>query len=149
MMTLLERLADVAVFDTKRRSSLALPGLSEPDRQVFELVFSELSRLLNTRTSPSTGTKRSLSVLDYGISDWSASCALSEPDRQRIARDVQRAFRHFEPRLSEVQVVVLSAPEDNRFTVALGISGVLRTPTSPKINLVASMSAREAVAIHG
>lgn len=60
-------------------------------------VARELLRMLNRRAAPRLGA--ALSVPDYGLPDWSALSPANPDDRLRLARDVVRAVRAFEPRL--------------------------------------------------
>ncbi|MFM7760383.1 MAG: type VI secretion system baseplate subunit TssE [Burkholderiaceae bacterium] len=82
-------------------------------------VERELHRLLNSRSriSLTEFTDAGLTVLDYGIPDYTALSARSENDRSRIARAIERAISYFEPRLSHTVVTPLGAA--NGITIAL------------------------------
>lgn len=82
-------------------------------------VERELHRLLNSRSriSLSAFTEESLTVCDYGIPDYTALSARSEPDRIQIAAAIEHAIQHFEPRLQNVTVTPLGAA--NGITIAL------------------------------
>jgi type VI secretion system lysozyme-related protein len=63
-----------------------------------ESVRCELDRLLNTRrTHRAHGTP--LSVIDYGIGDWSALQPQRDEDRRTLLREIRQAIQAFEPRL--------------------------------------------------
>lgn len=72
-------------------------------------VGRELVRLLNTRTGAAPAGRR-LSVVDYGLPDWSSSYGADAEDRQRLARAIERAVRAFEPRLRDPQATVEPHP---------------------------------------
>lgn len=89
-------------------------------------VGSELLRILNTRSSPCSGPSRGpeLSIVDYGVPDWSGSYAADLEDRTRLARNLERAVRAFEPRLREPRVEVDLHPEGMR-QLLVRLSGTL------------------------
>jgi type VI secretion system protein ImpF len=82
-------------------------------------VAQELNRLTNSRSRVALTDfeQANLSVLDYGIPDYSARSAQSESDRSLIARAITRAIQVFEPRLSEVEVELVQGYSAN--TIAL------------------------------
>lgn len=75
-------------------------------------VKREVARLLNTRRPhPETSQDRDeLTVLDYGIPDFSHLEAASTTDRQNLAAILVRAVSAFEPRLNQVKVSLDSVP---------------------------------------
>lgn len=77
-----------------------------------ESVKREVARLLNTRRPhPETPQDRDeLTVLDYGIPDFSHLNASSSVDRQNLAAILVRAISTFEPRLAEVGVTLEPSP---------------------------------------
>lgn len=70
-----------------------------------ESVRQELMRLLNTRRA-TVRAGQVLTLLDYGIGDWSALQARRSDDRRQLARDIRAAVQHFEPRLQLAEVDV-------------------------------------------
>ena len=70
-----------------------------------ESVRRELGRLLNTRrhARPRAG-EDGMTVLDYGLPDFSPLSASSGDDQNRLAAEVAAAIAAFEPRLSGVRV---------------------------------------------
>ena len=82
-------------------------------------VERELHRLLNSRSriSLSDFAQAELTVLDYGIPDYTALSARSDTDRTRIARAIELAIQRFEPRLSTPVVTPIGAA--NGITIAL------------------------------
>jgi type VI secretion system lysozyme-like protein len=80
-----------------------------------ESVRRELSRLLNTRSSASLGSRGGeMSVLDYGVPDFTALSAQSGDDRARLSAALAQAVAAFEPRLRDVRVVVQGLRPDDR-----------------------------------
>lgn len=75
-------------------------------------VADELRRLLNTRRA--TGRETDLTVLDYGIPDWTGLYANNSDDRLRIERGIVRAILAFEPRLREPQAKVEPIPDQDQ-----------------------------------
>lgn len=79
-----------------------------------ESVRRELARLLNTRSTAPIDGGGEMSVLDYGVPDFSPLSALSGDDRARLARAVARAIEAFEPRLRDVRVTPEGLRPDDR-----------------------------------
>jgi len=70
-----------------------------------ESVRRELVRLLNTRSTAGLGSRGGeMSVLDYGVPDFTALSALSGDDRVKLSAAVAQAIAAFEPRLRDVRV---------------------------------------------
>lgn len=82
-------------------------------------VERELHRLLNSRSriSLSDFAQAELTVLDYGIPDYTALSARSDTDLTRIARAIELAIQRFEPRLGKPVVTPIGAA--NGITIAL------------------------------
>ncbi len=77
-----------------------------------ESVKREVTRLLNTRR-PHRETSHEgdeLTVLDYGIPDFSHLEAASTTDRQNLAAILVKSIAAFEPRLTQVEVSLNPAP---------------------------------------
>lgn len=95
------------------------------DRQALsESVRQELLRLLNTRRSLRPRLKQ-LTVIDYGIADWSGLYADRGDDRRKLARDVRLAIAQFEPRLQLAEVDVQPL-DGSRHALRLRLAGHLR-----------------------
>jgi type VI secretion system lysozyme-like protein len=71
-----------------------------------ESVRRELVRLLNTRSSAGINSRGGgeMSVLDYGVPDFTALSALSGDDRSKLSAAVAQVITAFEPRLRDVRV---------------------------------------------
>ncbi|HEY1028011.1 MAG TPA: type VI secretion system baseplate subunit TssE [Pseudomonas sp.] len=99
------------------------PGFDSDD--LAESVRLELVRLLNTRSHPRF-SGRPLTVLDYGISDWSALQALRVDDRQKLLRELRAAVQHFEPRLQLSEIDVEALPSQPQ-RLGIRLAGQLRS----------------------
>ena len=97
---LLERLLDTHRHEASESPPLRV--LSEAGLRAS--IGTELDRLFNTRRT--TARESGLTVLDYGIPDWSDMYAGNADDRLRIARGMLRAILSFEPRLKRPGVSV-------------------------------------------
>lgn len=67
-------------------------------RALADSVRDELLRLLNSRRSSGLRTSPA-TLLDYGVTDWSAMQASNSDDRRRMTREIRAAITRFEPRL--------------------------------------------------
>lgn len=80
-------------------------------------VWRELRSLLNTRRHGRPwrpGEGEALTVLDYGLPDFSSLSASSGADQERLAGAVAAAVAAFEPRLRDVRVRVERLRQDDR-----------------------------------
>ena len=108
------------------RLSTQLDEAPDFDRNALaESVRLELARLLNTRR-PRRAPGRPLTLLDYGIADWSALQQQRSDDRRRLARDIREAITHFEPRLILGEVQVNPVPEQPQ-RMSIRLIGELRS----------------------
>ncbi len=82
-------------------------------------VVRELQRLMNSRSPVplSVFADTPLTVLDYGIPDYSAHSAQNEADRLRLASAIRHAITCFEPRLTDVDVMLAGSASGK--TIAL------------------------------
>lgn len=120
---LFERLADAEPLSPEEE---ARPLRAHDESALRESVRGELSRLLNTRrhTTPLGAAAGAMTVLDYGLPDFSSLSAAAADDRSRLAAEVAAAVTAFEPRLREVRVRVES-PEPGARSLALRLDAVL------------------------
>ncbi len=93
-----------------------------PVEGVEASVARELRRLLNSRSpvSLSDFADAPLTVLDYGIPDYSSCSAQSHAERQAVALAIRRAVEVFEPRLADVEVELV----DNSTGRTMALYGV-------------------------
>ena len=123
---LFERLSD---SEPRSREEEAQPFRVHDVRALKESVRQELARLLNTRrhlrTEPGGG---GMTVLDYGLPDFSPLSASSGDDQNRLAAEVAAAVAAFEPRLSDVRVRVERLRGEDR-ALLLRVEGRLAVGT--------------------
>jgi type VI secretion system protein ImpF len=86
----------------------------------------ELFTLLNTRSPLTIGEflARDLTVIDYGLPDFTTLSVQSEADRGRLADVLLKALAVFEPRLSRVHVAV-RARESNPMAAVVSIQAAV------------------------
>ncbi|HEY7838162.1 MAG TPA: type VI secretion system baseplate subunit TssE [Terriglobales bacterium] len=116
------------------REPVPLRVLDRP--AVVASVAREITRLFNTR-SPQ-GERLSAAgpgwVLDYGVPDFGNLSAASAPDRERYGALLSRILLVFEPRLSQVRIVLEAVPGDpSRLAGAISAElrlGTVREPVS-------------------
>ncbi|MBM3116352.1 type VI secretion system baseplate subunit TssE [Jeongeupia naejangsanensis] len=77
--------------------------------EALRSIRTELSQLLNTRRE-TIQNLHPLSVIDYGVDDWSAFAATAPQQQRRIERQLTEAIRRFEPRIREPQVKLVPLP---------------------------------------
>jgi type VI secretion system lysozyme-like protein len=97
---LLERLLDGRRHEQTESPPLRVLG----EAGLRASIGAELDRLFNTRRA--TTRETGLTVLDYGIPDWSDRYVGNADDRLRIERGMLRAIQSFEPRLKRPSVSV-------------------------------------------
>ncbi len=105
---LFDRLVDEHPESAEEAQSLRVLGRDA----LRESVRRELARLLNTRSPrPEAFTSgEELTVLDYGVPDFSHLTAASPDDRRNLADILAKAIAAFEPRLRQVQVILEQPP---------------------------------------
>lgn len=75
------------------------------DREAqLKCIRRNVASILSTRRRPRFDEGRQLTVLSYGIPDFSARNAVKEADRQQLAALVAQAIETFETRLRNVRV---------------------------------------------
>lgn len=89
-------------------------------------VYRRLQLLLNTRATRPRPEKGTLTVLDYGLPDYSALYTRDPVAHKRLAREILRTIEAFEPRL-EVAAVEIEPLEENERTLSVSIRGRLRS----------------------
>ena len=123
---LFERLSDA---EPRTREEEAQPFRVHDVRALKESVRRELARLLNTRRHLRTGAGGDeMTVLDYGLPDFSPLSASSGDDQNRLAAEVAAAIAAFEPRLSGVRVRVERLHGEDR-ALLLRVEGRLAVGT--------------------
>lgn len=123
---LFERLSD---SEPRSREEEARPFRVHDVRALKESVRRELARLLNTRRHPRAGAgEGGMTVLDYGLPDFSPLSATSGDDQNRLASEVAAAVAAFEPRLADVRVRVERVQGEDR-ALLLRVEGRLAVGT--------------------
>ena len=126
---LFERLADAEPWSPEEE---AQPFRVLDVRALKESVRRELARLLNTRRHrrPDREGGGEMTVLDYGLPDFSSLSAASGDDQNRLAAAIAAAVAAFEPRLRDVRVRAERADREERALV-------LRVEATLAVGLVA------------
>jgi type VI secretion system protein ImpF len=105
-------------------------------RLLKSAVRRDLEWLLNTRRiadPPDEGLKEvNRSVYTYGLPDLSALTMASAADRNRLVRQVLGAINLFEPRLTNVRLVMVETPDAGKKDVRLRIEAMLRMDPVPE-----------------
>lgn len=96
----------------------------------------DLEWLLNSRRivepAPAEYTEVRNSVYHYGIPDISSRSADSLGEQQSLSRDIEECVRIFEPRLTDVRVVVRPSTEKGARLARFVIEAMLRMEPNPE-----------------
>lgn len=99
-------------------------------------VRRDLEWLLNTRRiadPPDEALKEvSRSTYVYGLPDMSALTMAATGDRSRLTRQIITSIALFEPRLTNVRVVMVETPDASKKDVRLRIEALLRMDPVPE-----------------
>lgn len=90
-------------LDADPATSTGYIGLAEVKQSIIE----QLEHLLNTRLRDVQNSQ--LSVVDFGIPDFSAYSIGDSSQMHRIVRSIEQAITTFEPRLRNVRAELVSA----------------------------------------
>ena len=105
-------------------------------RLLKSAVRRDLEWLLNSRRIaelPDEGLKElNKSVYVYGLPDLSALTMASMADRNRLVRQVLSTINMFEPRLTNVRLVLVETPDAGKKDVRLRIDAMLRMDPVPE-----------------
>jgi type VI secretion system protein ImpF len=105
-------------------------------RLLKSAVRRDLEWLLNTRriaVPPDEGlADLNRSVYVYGLADLSALTMENSADRNRLVRQVLASINLFEPRLTNVRVVMVETPNAGKKDVRLRIEAMLRMDPVPE-----------------
>lgn len=109
---------------------------SQSVRLLKNAVRRDLEWLLNSRRIadlPEEGLKElNKSVYMYGLPDLSALTMASMADRNRLVRQVLGTINMFEPRLTNVRLVLVETPDAGKKDVRLRIEAMLRMDPVPE-----------------
>jgi type VI secretion system protein ImpF len=99
-------------------------------------VRRDLEWLLNSRRiadPPDEGLKElNRSAYVYGLPDFSTLTMATAADRSRLMRQILTTINMFEPRLSNVRLVIVETEEPGKKDVRLRIEAMLRTDPVPE-----------------
>ena len=117
------------------------PGQPDRNKRGFDLkalrqsVRRDLENLLNSRVQwhlwPQSYTELSLSLLNYGLPDFSVMVVDSAEGRQTLCRAVEEAIRRFEPRFVDVEVSVPEQEHGMERVLRLRIQALLYADPEP------------------
>src|SRR3954453_4839045 len=109
---------------------------SQSVRLLKSAVRRDLEWLLNSRRiadPPDEGLKElNKSVYTYGLPDLSALTMAWVADRNKLGRQVVGAINLFEPRLTNVRLVLVETPDAGKKDVRLGIEEMLPMDPVPE-----------------
>lgn len=113
-LSVLDRLVDYEPEKTREAAATRTNTL----RQLKDAVKRDLEWLLNTRQTadelPPEMKEINRSLAAYGLPDFSNASVKSPADRTRICRALENVISIFEPRLTEVAVVLEPERENER-----------------------------------
>lgn len=119
---LFERLVD----ENPRASMELRPLRTHSAASLRASVLRRLELLLNTRATRDRPEDGELTVLDYGLPDYSARYTRDSNTRARIAREIHRTIEAFEPRL-EVGRVDVTPVSGGARSLSVEITGRIRS----------------------
>jgi len=130
--SLLDRLLD----DAPGQSREPLPSRSQNVRTLKASVARDLEALLNTRRETleeldEAWVETRMSLMTYGLPDFTAFSVLGEKDRARIRRALEQTIAAFEPRLDRIHIT-LDAPRAHDRALRFRVDALLRIDPSPE-----------------
>jgi type VI secretion system protein ImpF len=125
---------------TEETATGAGGGASSDDHedvaQLLLTVRRDLERLLNARRRclpcPPELQELNRSIVEYGIPDFTGLNMSRPVEREQTRQAIERAIKHFEPRLKDVIVTVLPSEQRTDRRLHLRITAVLRTQPLPE-----------------
>ena len=113
-------------------------------KQLERSVFKELIRITQTRSRLTFSeflSKKTLTVLDYGLPDFYGKSVQNSDNRNEIHQILMKAFLFFEPRLKNINIDHL-VDSQSKVELKFQISGDLQTDqsTEPVSFLISSES---------
>jgi type VI secretion system protein ImpF len=130
--SLLDRLLD---DEPQRRHELP-QSRGQLLRELKHSVRRDLENLLNTRwqcrSVPSELAELQVSLVNYGIPDFSGARLSTTAGREQLRSIVERSVGHFEPRLTKVRVTLLPPNDELDRRLRLRIDAMLRVEPHPE-----------------
>lgn len=118
---LFERLAD----DEPRARTELYPFRTHSPDGLKASVLRRLDLLLNTRATRPRPEGIPLTVLDFGLPDFSAMYGRDPGARSQLAREIRRSIQAFEPRL-QVAGVTVAPSSENDHALQVAVTGTVR-----------------------
>jgi type VI secretion system protein ImpF len=104
--------------------------------QLKESVRNDLENLLNTRWRctnwPPDLDELDLSLVNYGIPDFTGANFAANSDREQLRRIIERIVRAFEPRFKQVRISVMENADKDDRTVRFRIDALLYADPAPE-----------------
>ena len=104
-------------------------------RRLKAALRRDLEWLLNTRRSPDENTchyeQADKSILAFGLPDITSIGVQSTHDQARLKKAIERTVSRFEPRISDIRVVMEVAPTTVR-GIRFHIQGMLQVDPAPE-----------------
>jgi type VI secretion system protein ImpF len=105
-------------------------------RELKQSVRRDLENLLNTRWRcvawPPNLDEVELSLVNYGIPDFTGVNMAAPSERERLRQIVERIVRKFEPRFKSVKVRLLDNVDDTDRTLRFRIDALLHAEPAPE-----------------
>ncbi len=105
-------------------------------REIRESIRRDLEDLMNTRwraiSWPEDLGELGVSLVNYGIPDFTGSNMGSPDSQEEFRRTIQRVLQDFEPRLKRVKVVLVKNAEALDRTLRFRIDAWLQTDPTPE-----------------
>jgi type VI secretion system protein ImpF len=131
-VSVLDRLIDL---EPGNRMENAL-SRSQSVRLLKNAVRRDLEWLLNSRRicdPPDEGLKElNRSAYTYGLPDLSSLTMAASGDRNKLVRQILATINLFEPRLANVRLVMIEAPDSAKKDVRLRVEAMLRMDPVPE-----------------
>ena len=109
-------------FSTNTQNKVAFQS---PSDELLSNIQKDLENLLNSRRQPfslpSEFKEVTRSILEYGLDDFSHILSFSQTNLQRMAIDIEKTLRLFEPRFSKVKVEIEKNTQDHKKQVLFKI----------------------------
>ena len=122
---LFERLVD----ENPRTQAEQRPLRTHDSEGLRTSVLRRLDLLLNTRATRTRPADGPLTVLDYGLPDYSATYTRDSRTQALLAREIRRTIEAFEPRFVVDDVVIKPTSENDR-SLMVALSGRLRSEST-------------------
>jgi type VI secretion system protein ImpF len=129
---LLDRLIDDAPQTRQEPPVSAAEALMLLRRSVRRDLEALLNARRRWRSWPPGYHELALSPLGYGIGDFTAGAFNDPAQRDRLRLQIEDTVRRFEPRLTQVRVILIDTGNPLEATLRLRIEALLRTEPAPE-----------------